>query len=380
MPTALDILIGAPWDPGKNGLIVLVGDEPFLAGEVLARLRRGSAGGVDADPDRAEPCPRDAGDWGYREFDGHALDDARDVFDEAATIPLFGGSPRVAVVRGADAFVTANRERLETLAGRDRGAAGLVVLEVKSLPSNTRLAKAVAARNAQIDLAVPPKYDLVRWLADWAQRRHGRCLAKGTGERLLDRLAGDLGRIDQSLARMAAVGEGPIPPEAVDDAAGSPRDRTAWSMIDAAAAGDAPQAIGRLAELLDAGESPIALAAQASTVLRRLATAARLLAMPVAAGRPADIEDALRQAGVPAWPKALQQARHSLTRLGPRRALALPRWLHELDRALKGASSRGPRAGLALETLFCRLAGADARRANLPAAAAGPPRPGPKGR
>lgn len=357
MPVALEILRSPdPWNPGATGLIVLAGDEPFLGGEILARLRR-------------HYCPdADEAGWAWREFDGQAVADPRDVFDEAATVPLFGGATRVAVVRGADAFVSDNRERLETLAGRDRGPRGVVILEVRSFPATTRLAKAVSARGAQIDLAIPPKYDLSRWLADWARQRHGRALAAGTADLLLERLAGDLGRIDQTLARLAAAGgAGPIPPEAVDDAAGSPRERSAWSMIDAAAAGSAPVALARLAELLDAGESPIALAAQASSVLRRLATAARLLALPPGAGRPAGIDEALRAAGVAAWPKALAQAREALTRLGPRRALALPAWLYELDRGLKGAASRGPRASLALETLFCRMAG------SAPGGAAPPP-------
>lgn len=357
LPTALDILrADSPWDPGASGLIVLAGDEPFLGGEMLALLRRHYC------PDAAE-----AG-WAWREFDGQSITDPRDVFDEADTVPLFGGATRVAVVRGADAFVSDNRERLESLAGRDRGRRGVVILEVRSFPATTRLAKAVAARGAQVDLTVPARYDLTRWLADWTRKRHGRPLAAGTADRLLERLAGDLGRIDQSLARLAASGgTGPIPPEAVDDAAGSPRERTAWSMIDAAAAGAAPLAVARLAELLEAGESPIALAAQASSVLRRLSTAARLLAQPPGAGRPAGIDEALRLAGVAAWPKALAQAREALAQLGPRRALALPLWLHELDRGLKGSSARGGRASLALETLFCRMA------ARGPGAASGPP-------
>jgi DNA polymerase III delta subunit len=127
-------------------------------------------------------------------------------------------------------------------------------------------------------------------------------------------------------------------------------------MIDAAAAGDARGAVGQLAELLASGENPIGVAAQIASVLRRLSTAARLLALPADAGRPAGVEAALREAGVAAWPKALTQARESLTQLGARRARRLPVWLLDLDRALKGDASRGLRARLALERLFCKMA------------------------
>jgi DNA polymerase III delta subunit len=126
-------------------------------------------------------------------------------------------------------------------------------------------------------------------------------------------------------------------------------------MIDAAAGGDTRRAIAELADLIESGENPIGIAAQIAAVLRRLSTAARLLALPAGAGRPAGVEQALREAGVAAWPKALVQAKESLQQLGPRRARRLPMWLLELDRALKGEASRGLRARLALERLFCKM-------------------------
>ncbi|HBB72978.1 MAG TPA: hypothetical protein DC048_00860, partial [Planctomycetaceae bacterium] len=84
-------------------------------------------------------------------------------------------------------------------------------------------------------------------------------------------------------------------------------------------------------------------------------TAARLMALPPAAGRPASVDQALREAGVAAWPKALAQARAALSQLGPRRARELPLWLLDLDLSLKGEASRGLRSRLALERLFCKM-------------------------
>ena len=126
-------------------------------------------------------------------------------------------------------------------------------------------------------------------------------------------------------------------------------------MVDAAAGGDTRRALAELADLLDAGENPIGIAAQIASVLRRLSTAARLLALPANAGRPAGVEQALREAGVAAWPKAMSQAKESLQQLGPRRARRLPVWLLDLDLALKGEASRGLRSRLALERLFCKM-------------------------
>jgi len=353
--SALDILTQADsWEIGEPSLVVLHGDEPFLVLHMLELLRGRLC------PDEADRA------WAWREFSGEEPLDPRDVFDEAATIPMFATATRAAVVRRADAFVTAARDRLETIAAADRGRRGLVILEVKSFPSNTRLAKAVAKHGLAIETAIPQRYDLARWVRQWAKSRHGLTLAAATAQRLLERLGGNLGQIDQALARLAATiapsgKAATIQPEAVDEFAGSPQERTAWGMIDAAAGGDTTRAIAELADLLDAGENPIGISAQIASVLRRISTAARLLALPADAGRPAGVEQALREAGVAAWPKAVAQAKESLQQLGPRRARRLPVWLLELDLALKGEASRGLRARLALERLFCKMSrGVDA--------------------
>jgi DNA polymerase-3 subunit delta len=348
--SAIDILVRADeWSLGTPSLVALVGDEPFLSFHVLALLRE-------------RLCPDEADrDWAWREFSGEGDLDPRDVFDEAATVALFATATRAAVVRAADGFVSAARESLEKIAGGPRPAGrGLVILEVKSLPSNTRLAKAVAKHGLVVDVSIPPRANLAAWVRQWAQSRHGIQLAAATAQRLLERLGNDLGQVDQALARLAAATppadrKKPLPPEAVDDFAGSPQERTAWGMIDSAAAGDARTAVAQLADLLDSGENPIGIGAQAALVLRRLSTAARLLSLPPESGRPAGIEQALREAGVAAWPKALAQAREALLQLGAPRARRLPLALLELDRSLKGDASRGIRARLALERLFCKM-------------------------
>lgn len=337
------------WSLDTPSLVVLHGDDGFLVLEVLAAIR-------------ARLCPDEEDRaWAWREFSGDPLD-PRDVFDEAATVPLFTGATRAAVVRDADAFVSANRGRLEAIAGTpQKPGQGLVILAVKSFPATTRLAKAVAQHGLVIETTVPAKHDLARWVRDWSSMRHEVAIAPATAERLIERLGGHLGQIDQALARLAAATPAearrtPLAPDAVDDVAASPQERTAWSMIDAAGAGDAAAAIGQLAHLLAAGENPIGIAAQVAAVLRRLSTAARLLSLPAGAGRPAGADQALKAAGVAAWPKALAQARTALSQLGPRRARQLPLWLLDLDLALKGDASRGLRARLALERLFCKMA------------------------
>jgi hypothetical protein len=98
--SALDIL-AAPddWHLGEPTLVVLHGDEPFLGLHMLEIFRGRLC------PDEADRA------WAWREFDGDEELDPRDVFDEAATIPMFATATRAAVVRQADAFVTATAWR-----------------------------------------------------------------------------------------------------------------------------------------------------------------------------------------------------------------------------------------------------------------------------
>ena len=346
---ALDILLApAEFAIGSPSIIVLAGGDTFLARQTLALLR-----------DRLVPDEDDRS-WAWREFAGDEPLDARDVFDEAATVPLFASATRAAVVRTADAFVSANRSLLEEMAAAPRGGRGLVILDVKTFPATTRLAKAAAKHGLVIDTGIPPRKDLAAWVRSWAETSHGIKLARPTAEQLLERVAGNLGLADQALARLAAATppasrSKTISPEAIDEFAGTPGERSAWGMIDAAASGDTAAALGELAALLEAGESPIAITAQAGAVLRKLSTAARLLALPAGQGRPASVEQALRDAGVATWPKAMDQAHEALGQLGAARARRLPIWLRDLDLALKGDASRGLRSRLAVERLFCQL-------------------------
>jgi DNA polymerase-3 subunit delta len=339
LATAAEQPVDAP------AVIVLAGDCPFVSRHLLNQLR-----------DIFCPAEEDRS-WAWREFSGDDQLDPRDVLDEAATAPMFATATRVAVVRRADSFVSAARELLERIADRPRGNRGLVILEVKSFPATTRLAKAVARQGLLIDLSVPPRFNLSSWLRKWAKHRHQADLPAAAAGRLLERLGNDLGQVDQALGSLAAACPAKdrrvIAPEAVDALGGSGNQRTAWEMLNAAAAGQTAEAVTLLGSLLETGESPIGLSAQAASVFRRYATAARLLAGP---DRPVSIEAALREAGVAAWPKALAEAEQALRHLGSRRCRELPDSLAELDRSLKAEASRGLRARLALERFFCMMA------------------------
>jgi len=118
-------------------ICALFGDEPFLKSEVIARLKAA----VLTEDDgifRSEPSSATTAD-------------PRDVFDELSTVALFGAGQRLALVTEADDFVSKHRHALEDYADRP-SQTGVLVLEVKTWPSNTKLYKKVAETGTEYRL------------------------------------------------------------------------------------------------------------------------------------------------------------------------------------------------------------------------------------
>ena len=357
---ALDYLARAANHPPKP-VCVVFGDEPFLKGEVLSALRAA----ILSDGD---------GEFSGRTFVGDDAE-ARAVFDELATVALFGGGKRFVVITEADGFVSANRPLLEDYSAKPRET-GVLVLDVKSWPSNTRLYKQLAESGLQIDCKAPADSALLDWLRNRAERQYQAAFARGAAERLLEIVGPQMGRLDQETAKLSLLATAtplpspaptslspapcPLPPskitiELIEDAVGGWRAKTAWEMIEAAAAGDAREALVQLDRLILAGESPVALMGQIAWRFRQLAGAARIAVRMQATGGRVNLRQALEQVGVKNWQGAMEKAEGNLRQLGARRAARLYRWLLEADLALKGSSSSGDRARLVLEQLFVRM-------------------------
>lgn len=352
--SGLELLLDPTAYPAK-GVTVVAGDEPFLKHEALRAVRAGCS----ATPDDL--------DWDL--FDGRTCQ-WRDVHDALSTPSLFGGGAPAVVVEDADAFVKLHRPQLEDYAAREHR--GWLVLDVATWLGTTRLAKVVAERGLLVQCHVPDRgqelgkftRDLKRWLQRRAQG-HGVTLDDAAVEVLLDLIPLSAGVLDQEVARLALLAPpgGAIEAPLVRQHVGGWRVRKTWDMIDAAAGGDAPQALDQLHLLLLAGEEPIGLLAQVSSTLRRFAAATSLLEQAEAAGRRVPLGDVLRGSGF--LPFKLAEAEGQLRQIGRARARRLDRWLLDADLALKGASSSPPRARIELERLLVRLsAQADPRRAD----------------
>jgi DNA polymerase-3 subunit delta len=160
--------------PAVSPVCVLFGDEPLLKLESLDRIRVAVLSGED-------------GDLSIAKFEGKQTE-ARAVFDELATISMFGGGRRMVVVEEADNFVTKHRPRLEDYCDKPRSGS-VLVLEVSSWPAKTKLFKKLAQSGLQINCNLPKtkwgdeadEEKVLEWLHDRATAKHGAKLGNGAG-------------------------------------------------------------------------------------------------------------------------------------------------------------------------------------------------------
>ncbi len=335
-------------DASKVGsLCVVTGDEAFLKHEVLNQLRQSLLGDGDAE-------------LAWHTFLGKEAEWV-EVADAVMSRSLFGGGQQIALVEEADTFVTRNREQLEKHA---ETGSGLIMLEVKSMPTNTRIAKRVLEHGKMIRCSVPDRgaelgafrRSAIRWLQLRANTVHQTKLPNNAAEHLLELLPMQLGLLDQEVARLALLaGDGGITVDVVTKQVGGWRVRTAWEMIDAVVDGNASEAITQLDRLLIAGEQPIGVLAQLGSTLRKFATAANLVEQAETNKQRISLQSALEQAGMPKF--KLGESERQLRQIGRIRARELASWVLESDLSLKGHNSTPARARIELERLIVRLSG-----------------------
>jgi DNA polymerase-3 subunit delta len=346
------------------GVCVVFGDDPFLKRQAVEVLRKRVLRGQADTPFSTYDCREQMPQW-------------RDVADELATTSLFGGGgPRLVVLEGADDFVSAERARLEDYVARPKRS-GALLLVVEDWPANTRLFKALDQSGLQIECKAPQRQTgksksldearTVQWIIEWGKSRHELSLSRDAAELLLELAGPVFGILDMDLAKLALfVSAGQkVTAELVQEAIGGWRAKSTWDLVDAAAAGDAGDALVQLDRLLHSGEHPLALLASISWSLRRYAAATRIYQQAERRGRRMPLKEALSQAGFRDWPPgALKRAEERLIQLGRVRAGKLYRWLLETDLALKGSHSHESRGRLALEMLILKMAKQPAAKAS----------------
>ncbi|NOY41706.1 MAG: DNA polymerase III subunit delta [Planctomycetes bacterium] len=332
-----------------GAVCAITGDDAFLRHEVRTTLA-------------GELSSSDSEGLEIETLDGRTAE-LRDVIDALRERSLFGSGRRVVVVEEADALVKRYREKIEHYLEKP-AADAVLILEVKTWPANTRLAKAVVKSGLTIRCQVPQQgrelteftKQLKDWLVQVAQTQAEVELDRQAVDLLLEQLPTEPGILCQEILKLALLVDekNKIDSALVRDHVGSWRTRKTWDMIDAAAEGRAADAIGQLHRLLAAGEEPHALLPQMASTFRRFAAAVRVVEQAESQGRRVSLRMALEQSGMP--PFKLSAAEGQLRQIGRPRAKQLYEWLLAADLQLKGYNSPKDRARRVLETLIVRLA------------------------
>jgi DNA polymerase-3 subunit delta len=169
----------------------VVGADPFLRNEALARLISALRGEMD--------------ELGPSRCDGSQAS-AADVLDEVRT-PSLLGDRRVVIVEDADDFISANRTALEKYCASPADS-GCLILLCDSLPRNTKLYGILAARDAIVTCEKLSGQAFGRWIAQRAEKEYGKRIAAQAVQRLRRLLGDSPGWIDAELAKLSAyVGE-----------------------------------------------------------------------------------------------------------------------------------------------------------------------------
>jgi DNA polymerase-3 subunit delta len=310
---------------------VVHGDEAFLKRQVLDGLRQRILG----DADDGFALTRHLGDTATY----------ADVMGDVETIP-FLAPRRVVIVEGADAFVSKYRAQLEKFIGKP-SPTGTLILEVKTWPSNTRLAKLINA-----DATLVCKALTGQQLPGWCVRRfkqvHDKVLSQQAARLLIELVSNELGLLDQELAKLAAYAgdSSKVDFDDVDKLVGRSRMADTFKIFEWIAAANSGEALRHLGRLFDQGEDAMRILGAFSYELRRIARAYRLNQLGQA------LHAALQEVGYP--PFAIGRAEQLLRHLGRRRADLIFDWLLDVDQGMKGGSALTQRQ--LLERLVVRLA------------------------
>ena len=323
----------APQDHKTGPVVAVFGKERFLKLEVVRQVCA-LALGPDAD------------ELSVIRLAGEELE-LKTVVDSLLTVSMW--SPKqVVLVEDADDFVSQYRSPLEDYLERP-AKKGVLILDLKSLPVTTRLAKKVAAVGLSIDCGELKGATLVNWIIKSCKSRHGKKIERAAAQAIVDLAGAELGLIDQELAKLAAyVGVAPsIDAAVVEKLVGGWRLETTWKMLDAVRDGNVDVALELLDKLLVSGEPAVKLMGGINFTCRPVARGTELSRQ----GQP--LNAALAEAGVK--PFNLQQTAAYLKRIGRPRAERILRHLITADVDLKRSTGLSDR--VLLERLFLQLAG-----------------------
>lgn len=319
-------------------IVVIFGDEEYQKSVALTQAL-----------DELLPPPIDRG-LALCDYDGSRTEEQggpslAGVMDDLNTLP-FLTDRRAVVVRDADKFISATRERLENYLKSPSQTATLILM-CRSFPRTLRLSKAADAAGGRL---IECKKLTGRALIDFAAgeaKRLGKQLSPAAAARLVDQVGGDQGIIATEVEKLAvyATDRSAITEADIAELVGQSREERIFAVMDVAALGQAREALTLWRQVLASDPAAVfKVLGGMAYVVRRWMAAAQMVqeGMPVHAvapkvmmyGRANELEQILR--------------RYPLRRLG-----AVLAELADLDGQVKtGARSME----MGVEALLVRLA------------------------
>jgi DNA polymerase-3 subunit delta len=166
-----------------------------------------------------------------------------EVLEDVSTLPFLADC-RVVLIREADGFITAHRQQLENYLTHP-APTGSLVLECRSFPKTTRLAKATAAVGGSLQECRKLRgRELVNYAVAQARER-GKKIRPDAAARLVDLVGQEAGMLSAEVEKLALyAGEREtITERDVAELVGQSREEKIFAAMDAAGAGHLPEAL-----------------------------------------------------------------------------------------------------------------------------------------
>lgn len=171
---------------------------------------------------------------------------ACEVLDELRTVP-FLTDKRVVLIKGADGFISKNRELLEKYFDNPCPT-GRLVMTVSNWDSRTRLAKKLTSIGKLINAAPPKRHELPQRLIMYAREAYDKKLSPAVANLIVELTGDELPRLYSEIDKLAlfANDEKVITMNHAESLLGHNRLFNAFAVIDAVIAGKTAQAVERL--------------------------------------------------------------------------------------------------------------------------------------
>ncbi|MCL2329813.1 MAG: DNA polymerase III subunit delta [Phycisphaerae bacterium] len=212
-------------------IYAVAGAEPFLKRQAMTRI----IDDVLGDADRTLAMSEYDGSSGSAELSS--------VLDDLRTLP-FLTDRRLVLLRDADKFITQHRDALETYAANP-SETGVLLIECKTMPATTRLAKQIAKIGELIKCDAPKGYEVSRWVVTHCKAAYSAQIESRAAEKLCHLVGTELGLLDAELQKCLLYAEPrkQINLADVDALVGQQREEQIWNVLDAVCEGNRAKAL-----------------------------------------------------------------------------------------------------------------------------------------